>query len=84
MGSENSHRKMLNSNNGGLEGPYRTELPRWYRDADLSKEQLRLNHQKVRQAGLEGSVGGWELLDALDLSRFPPESFDAWSATAVP
>ena len=44
---------------------------------DVSEEQLRLNREKVEEAGMNGSVAGWELLDVLDLSRFPDEAFDA-------
>ncbi len=44
---------------------------------DLSEGQLRLNREKVREAGIEGGLAGWELLDILDLSRFAAESFDA-------
>ncbi len=44
---------------------------------DISAEQLRLNREKVEEAGMGGSVAGWELSDILDLSCFPDEDFDA-------
>lgn len=44
---------------------------------DISEEQLRLNRQKVGEAGFEGNVASRELLDILDLSRFSDGSFDA-------
>lgn len=44
---------------------------------DISPEQLRLNEEKVVEAGLEPSVESRGLLDITDLSQFPDESFDA-------
>ena len=43
---------------------------------DISPEQLRLNAEKVAEAGVEDRVEARELLDITDLSRFPDASFD--------
>jgi ubiquinone/menaquinone biosynthesis C-methylase UbiE len=44
---------------------------------DVSPVMLDLNTEKVAEAGLEDHVESRELLDIVDLSRFPDESFDA-------
>lgn len=44
---------------------------------DISPVQLGLNRQKVREAGCEQAVVAREVLDILDLSRFPAHCFDA-------
>ncbi len=44
---------------------------------DISKTQLNLNREKVSQAGYENQVARRELLDIVDLSQFPSQSFDA-------
>jgi SAM-dependent methyltransferase len=44
---------------------------------DISPEQIRLNAEKVTEAGLEGAIEAREVLDITDLSRFTDESFDA-------
>lgn len=44
---------------------------------DISPEQLKLNVEKVGEAGYEHCVVAREVLDVVDLSRFPPQSFDA-------
>ncbi len=43
---------------------------------DISPEQLRLNEEKVKEAGAEAAIESRELLDISDLSRFEDESFD--------
>ena len=44
---------------------------------DISPGQLALNGEKVRAAGCEGSVAAREMLDVVDLSRYPTDHFDA-------
>lgn len=44
---------------------------------DLSSEQLKLNEQKVKKAGFEGSVLWRKKMDIIDLSKIPDNSFDA-------
>ncbi|MCY3801431.1 MAG: class I SAM-dependent methyltransferase [Chloroflexi bacterium] len=43
---------------------------------DISEEQLRLNRQKVTEAGLLDSVDGWNRADILDLGLFSDATFD--------
>ena len=43
---------------------------------DLSEEQLRLNRQKVAEAGLLDRVDGWHSADILDLGLFRDGTFD--------
>ncbi len=43
---------------------------------DISEEQLRLNRQKVAEAGLLDSVDGWHRADILDLGLFHDATFD--------
>ena len=45
--------------------------------ADVSPVQLRLNRQRVTDAGLGASVDGWVTADICDLSAFADDSFDA-------
>ena len=44
---------------------------------DISAEQLRLNADKLAEAGLEEAIESREVLDVVDLSRFVDQSFDA-------
>lgn len=44
---------------------------------DISPKQLELNYEKVQEAGYEEAVVGRELMDIVNLSQFPSESFDA-------
>ena len=44
---------------------------------DISPRQLDLNRLKVQEAGLEAQVAQRVLLDIVDCSQFPAESFDA-------
>ena len=43
---------------------------------DISPEQIRLNEEKVRDAGFASAVEERHVLDITDLSRFPDASFD--------
>lgn len=44
---------------------------------DISPTQLDLNRLRVAEAGYEDAVVAREMLDIVDLTRFPSESFDA-------
>jgi SAM-dependent methyltransferase len=44
---------------------------------DISPVMLKLNAEKVAEAGVEDHIEARELLDIVDLSRFPDEAFDA-------
>lgn len=44
---------------------------------DISPRQLELNREKVQEAGYEGAVVGREVMDIVNLSQLPSESFDA-------
>lgn len=44
---------------------------------DLSDVQLKVNREKVREAGLEDKVTAWLPADITDLSQFEDNSFDA-------
>ena len=44
---------------------------------DISDEQLKLNEEKVREAGFEGSINWRRRLDILDLEGIPDNEFDS-------
>lgn len=45
--------------------------------ADISAEQLRLNHQRLSDASLADHIERWVQADIVDLSAFPDADFDA-------
>ena len=47
---------------------------------DISPGQLESNGERVQEAGYEAAVIGREVMDIVDLSHLPLESFDAGSA----
>lgn len=51
---------------------------------DISPQQVALNREKVMAAGCAHAVEAWEVLDIVDLSRFPPSSFDVVTAYGGP
>lgn len=51
---------------------------------DISPRQLDLNRERVAAAGHEKAVEGRELLDVVDLGRFPRSSFDVATAYGGP